>query len=1042
MSTLKMDPFQQRAVDSLSADILVSASAGAGKTRVLVERMMKRITVDHISIQNIVAVTFTKAAAAEMKERVALRLNAQLKEGKDRQWIEEQAALLDQALITTIDSLCLTIIQKYYTVIGLNPALPQNVLSGATENRYKTIAFERAFHALLEEHNELTLQVLKTLSPRPEDTDTLKHTVFSLMAMALRQPDALAWLDRGKTYIPKGTAFRFLPEELLHDFFLYYKTELEILNTTLDRLEQLAEYSEKLSLKLDTFQQQKNYLEPCFEAIEREDYDYFIACYLDFYLHQVIPGGDKEKDKEYNSVKGNYYNRYTALFNGLYSKETLEKDLDSTSDILGCLYDLTKATIANYQEIKRENACMDFNDMGHFARSILIRDNNAVAKLYQSQFKEVMVDEFQDTSRLQNEILELLAKGGTIFRVGDVKQSIYRFRGAEPSLMRTVAKNPETEHITLKYNYRSKENIVAFSNTLFSKVMNIEGLQDAYVEEDIVAVGSQCQKETAPNPVQMILVDDPSDDAKNAKAKWIAREILKLHREGQPFHHFAVLVRSHEDKRPLQRAFDEYHLPYDIDLQEGFFNSDICMFIRALISYLYSPQDEISLLTCLVSDLFKIDDDTLAQYKIRYSSLTKALYAERKDILDVFSLLKTTAEEKGILAFLDQLSYTNHFYESLSEPDKANFDALYEQAILLSKNGAALWDLKEEMENGSEEKSSSATYLGNAEDVITVTTIHQSKGLQYNTVFLLSSGSNPYQEKKETVTMNPVLYAGMKYCDPDTRIQRNTVWSLAIQAKDNQEDIEEYNRLLYVALTRAEEKMYIVDIAKNAIPYSEHLQIGDLLARKGITGIVLRSLKESDGFIIRKVFAEETEAYQPETSTEPVQPIYFRGTVKPLPPLVTPSAHSLSELPDLDFSSSQGSDYGTRMHAILAKLPDTLYNEELLKPYELTDREKAAVLAFGTSSIYKKALTMEIHKEMPFYVESDERMIGVMDFVAISSYEILLIDYKTDALPTEEIKARYIDQLSHYTWALNHLYPGIPVTAYIYSLHHQSFIEL
>jgi ATP-dependent helicase/nuclease subunit A len=192
------------------------------------------------------------------------------------------------------------------------------------------------------------------------------------------------------------------------------------------------------------------------------------------------------------------------------------------------LSELTILTMRNFQNTKQENACMDFTDMEQYAWEILNRNDQEVAKLYRARLKEVMVDEFQDTSWLQNEIIRTVAAPGTIFRVGDVKQSIYRFRGAKPALMRGLADDPAMYRITLDHNYRSSSKIIEFSNLLFQRLMNIEGGEDVYGTEDIVSPGVPSQTPPDDPPIRMILLEEPEqpsdEETENDEESFSAKE--------------------------------------------------------------------------------------------------------------------------------------------------------------------------------------------------------------------------------------------------------------------------------------------------------------------------------------------------------------------------------------------------------------------------------------------------------------------------------------------------------------------------------------
>jgi len=1048
MAGMKMDPQQDAAVNTVGSDILVSASAGAGKTRVLIERLIKRCVQDRVPLDRILAVTFTQAAAAEMKNRAARRLQECLQASSDReeqQWLQQQIILLDSADITTIDAYCLSLIQKHYSVIGLDPAMASNILDDGMHDQYLREAFRTVLAEAEAAQPEELRRALEICAPHSEDYDTLLSVLTAVISHADSSISPDAWFHDARVSAGRIRRLEDLPGPLLDAFYddlqLRYDTCLE----DFADMEQAAQESEKLMKKSADLKAAGNLLKGCAPFLSQRSYDMFRTAFFAFGEQAKTPSDGSQKT--YMDARKALFAHAGALAEQLYDSALLVSDHNDLVPLSLLLLDLAERTRTEFLAVKRSHACMDFADMERFALEILEKNDGAVARILQNSLDEVMVDEFQDTSLLQNLIITRLARPGTVFRVGDVKQSIYRFRQAKPALMRGLMQDASVRQITLEHNYRSKENVVSCCNALFSRLMNVPGCADRYETRDIVSIGTDRQKLSAPQPIQMVLLSAPSDEkedqgaaaARMRKADWISGEILRLVREqGYSYEDVAVLVRSHHDKGVLRESFDRYGIPYDIDAREGFFRSPLCQTILGILHAMIDPNDPIALLTVLTSPFCGLSDAELAGMKIRHASMHEAVAAEHPELLQELQELRAIARGQGLAAMLSEIACRHSFYEALDEGQKANFDFLFEKAVKLEETSRSVHDLAAMMEASEQESSSEAITRGRDDKVVTVTTIHQSKGLQYRAVFLWGTGQNLAQENRDPVLVDDDLFLGIRHVDLPWHTVRTTVDRIAVAGKQNREDLEEFTRLLYVALTRAEERLYLVDSEDSMRAERPAVTLPVLNARKGLTGLVLAAMNDvPDLFEIHHLLPQAVTKAPPLPSRYVKALPRYAGPQMILPPVMTPSETEMTFLPDLDPASDDGGKrHGTLMHEALAALPDRLWTAADLEPLELSAADRGHILAFGSSDLYREALGMEIHHEFPFYIETDRlRMHGAMDFVAVSESQVLLIDYKTDSVPPAEIARRYRDQLNAYRQALQILYPDHEIRVYAWSLH-------
>ncbi len=1048
------DSYQQSAIDALGRNIVVSASAGAGKTAVLVQRLVKRCVDDQIPINEILAVTFTSAAAGEMKKRLSQMLNEKLSTETDettKAYLSQQLIDLETAQITTIDSYCLNIIQKYYNVIGLDPATSRNILAEGVNEDYRRQAYFEALKDLSLQDRATALRLLKQFSKRSEDYDSLYDILKNINQHANSSIDPDTWYkNAAESYAPVKT-MRDFPENI--QTYFYHKIELHLLGAR-ENLQLMLEHVEECKKPQPEYIEAKlNSIDACLEALKTKDYIHIMNRIDAMNELQTKPSG----------IKGDAYSMYRKavgdqiqkIMDIRFPQEVFLRDSNDLDALCHSLVDLAKDMNDRYQAIKQKHTCMDFSDMERYAYRILMQNNGEVASIIRDSVQEIMVDEFQDTSELQDEIIRRISRGNNIFRVGDVKQSIYRFRQAKPSLMRNLMAAPEeeVENITLVHNYRSRDSIVQFTNALFKNAMNVPGCEDHYSAIDEVSVGTDRQKE-APVAVTFAEIEAPLDengeeddeapDTKQLKARYIANQIVREMKNDSHlrFKDFAVLVRGHTDKVYLRSAFDEAGIPYDIDAKEGFYQSQLCQTILSFLRYMTDASDAIALLSVLTSSFYSLSDEELAQLSIQYGSVQTGIEQKYPEILSEIEELKQIAGHDGVQTMLNEIAKRHDYFPRLSKREQANFDFLYETVI--AQNILTLTDLYTIMSISEDEKSVEASSNGKDDDVVTVTTIHHSKGLQYAYVFLWSTSQNRNMDNNNPVLVDDELYIGLKHVDFPYRGTRPTVQRIACAYKSDVEDLEEMTRILYVAITRAERRLFIVDKAMDI--YDRPVTLPLLNARKGMSGLILAAMPEGSYF--QRILVTETEIEEQAAHTDLIhyakQLPVWNGPIPKIVEMTTPSQSELTFLPPLDIEQKNGTSYGTRMHEILSELPThRIWTKEDLKPYDLPLGDQERILAFTESELFQKTLHCDVHHEYPFYINTEDvHMNGIMDYVAFSEDIIYLIDYKTDNCSIEEIKSRYSEQLNQYRKALSYIQPNTPIEVYAWSLHHKQAIVI
>ena len=316
-----------------------------------------------------------------------------------------------------------------------------------------------------------------------------------------------------------------------------------------------------------------NYVNDCLSLLKEKDYEGYRDKLYELAANKIV----KAKDPECEKLRTQIHKMIDDLLQISYPSEVFIKNSSLHSEIATSLIHLSQLSYENFMALKKKNSCLDFTDMERYALMILKKDDNAIAKKISAFIEEVLVDEFQDTSLLQDEIIRLFAGSKCIFRVGDVKQSIYRFRQAKPQLMRDLIKDPNNTTFHLRYNYRSNEQIINFTNVLFERIMNERITINHYGDHDRVSAGSARQKSNGDARAELVLLETNNNErtkdgrpkamkagqAKYVKASWIAQKIITMMDEDPSLNYadFAVLTRSHDDQLALKTHFDRYHIP-------------------------------------------------------------------------------------------------------------------------------------------------------------------------------------------------------------------------------------------------------------------------------------------------------------------------------------------------------------------------------------------------------------------------------------------------------------------------------------------------
>lgn len=1064
------NPMQLKAIQTKEKNILVSASAGSGKTTVLIARLMDLVMKDHVSIDSILAMTFTEAAANEMKKRLAAELQEAFKTAssqEEKAYITKQLTSIQTAHISTIHSFCLSIIQDYYYMIGLDPQRIGNIMDNGTMVMYQGIALKEAFEKQYQQQDTTFLQLCQMFSARPENDEALSNMIMNLATMASSKSDPQGWLQSLTDAYHEIYHFEDLPKEIYDNFFEYLYVEEQRYEETLIKIDELYRLKYNDQVKKHAIVEQKLVaLKSLRDALEAKDYagyrDAFIAI-----IHAVVPPSPDKDDKEYAKLRKALLALEDAQIEMLFSEDEYMRDLRKLYPYIQKLVEMCGDYRESYASIKELNKVIDFDDMEHFALEILQTKNHQVADIYREQFVEIMVDEFQDSNDVQNELVMLICKDNNVFRVGDIKQSIYGFRHAKPQLMKGLIdhRGIHDEVIYLSNNYRSKKMIVDFNNDLFKILMNIDGFSCSYAKEDDVETGVPAQLEdNVPICFHAIFHNEIKEAeqiiiSKNEiKASYIANQILEIkEREQRSWKDFVVLVRGNARKDDMKKIFDELNIPYFIDIKYGFYQSNAVQIMLSALKCIYQPHDDISFVATLLSPLFQKSTMELAEAKLAKDK-KQSYYAYFKEHpFDEFYILQDLIQESRCSTLTEILNklYNLHDYYSLHTTiqEKTNLDLLFDKAVAFEDQFATgIAAFLSQIEQIKDAQTAEAIPIGSEADVVRVMSIHQSKGLQFPVVFLWSTDKQTPIEFKDFCISDSDLGIAMKCMDLPERFVRTTVPRIAMEHKKDKEELEEEMRILYVATTRAQQQMHIVDCMLTLDSYKYPLSMSSVYNRNGYTAWILQAFlcNPSPLFTIKEVHQYWENEIQPEQVAK-FKPMQKYKNPSIAIQLTTATAEKEDTFPDFTLDKSHGAtDYGSMMHKMIEQLSGANWTkEDILKTaksigVELHPWDIETLHLLGNDTIYVHAIQAQTYHELPFMVKDEQQILhGFMDFVSIKDDAITIIDFKTDALSEEqEFLTRYEKQLQMYEKAMRIMYPKAKITCYIYAMHLHKMIAL
>ena len=874
---MKFSQSQQEVIDLRNKNILVSAAAGSGKTTVLVERIINLIINENEDIDKFLIVTFTNAAASGMKQKIHKSLVKEVQKGKGSEHLKRQLNLLNKSSISTIHSFCIDVVRKNFHVVGINP----NFRIGDVNE--VDILLNESIDEILEmaykKKSEGFIRMVESFTGNRGDAE-LNEIIKDVYKFVLSFPDPLKWLEDSVKMLDISG------EELTDSLWLEAVKENvrllidgagEALNTATSLCRDIDGpfvYSDTISEDLNNLKAMKQLLE--------NDFTEFVKCAhsITFSPLKALRGSAKEdvdpqKQEDVKSFREEY-KKVVANIKKMIPNRSLEEfaaDIKYMHLPMQSLFCLICDLSENFKAKKLEKSIADFNDVEHYALQILRLPE--ISETYKNKFKYIFIDEYQDSNRLQEELLSSVNRENNLFMVGDVKQSIYRFRLADPGIFNEKSDsfpNVDTDglnrRIDLNQNFRSRKEILDGINFIFNSIMTKELGEVNYNEDVFLNWGAEfensndCFTEINIIDKNTAEAEDADDEIKSMKTAELEatlavqkiRQLLikdknvpirqeagnneKDEKEKIQYKDIVILMRSVSSWAGIyEEIFSNEGIPFYFDGGAGYFETIEIQVILNLLKVIDNIRQDVPLLSVMRSPIGSFTTEELVKIRIASPKFNyiDAVYEYKNKFADDLS--------SKILSFVDKIenwkkrsryTHLNDFiWELLMETDYYYFVGLLPKGNMRQANLRLLTDKAFEFEktsisglfnflryvdklNVSSGETGSAKTMGENDNVVRLMSVHKSKGLEFPVVIMCGMMKKFNRTDVSKSILKHRRYGiAPKYINPDERIFRETFPRMAVKNIIKKENLSEEMRVLYVAMTRAVDRLIMIGTVDN-----------------------------------------------------------------------------------------------------------------------------------------------------------------------------------------------------------------------------------
>lgn len=833
---------------------------------------------ENVNIDELLVVTFTNAAASEMRGRILDAIYEYLDEHPEDVRMREQIVKMAKANICTIHSFCLDVIRNHFYEIGISP----NIRIGQQSEMelLKRQVLEDLFEEKYENEDKEFLLLIDTYASYKGD-DNLKELILNIIRNISSNPFPEEWLQNAVEEFNIKEDIGFEKTKWGGIICNEAKEEIEMCILELENIEkELAKFYELDKFrktiqddiyKLEELKDSLNIWDNVVEIANTMKWETWPRDKVEMSLKDISKEKRDQVKKKLNKIKDKFFTSY--------SKE-IAKDIQDMYPKIVALQNIIIEFNEKFAKEKLEKNVMDFHDIEHFALKILVKTNDIgekqptqIAVEYKNKFKEIAIDEYQDSNLIQEYILNTISNGNNLFMVGDVKQSIYKFRQARPELfiskyetykLKEQKEEADALKIKLFKNFRSRQNVLDITNLVFESIMGKDLGDIDYNKEEYLNLGADYPENNSNTEIHILDLKEDTEDEQEEfeqieksvlEARFVAQKIQELvnsklqvydRKEGYRdirYKDIVILLRSTSTLAPIyEKELNQKNIPVFSDTSSQYFDTIEIQTILSLLKIIDNPMQDIPLVSVLRSNIGSFNDNELISIKLNgnnkqneyfYNTFETALKNDKTPIY-----LKEKMQK-----FLENIALWRKQNEYMALHEliwKIYLDTGYYQYVGLMPNGTLrqanlkmLFDRAREYEKASfkglfhfinyinslrkaNNDMDSAKVIGENEDVVRIMSIHKSKGLEFPVVILASTAKKfNLQDLNEQIIIHQDLGIGVKYIDEKRKIEYPTLAKQAISLSVTKETLSEEMRILYVALTRAKEKLIITGISKD-----------------------------------------------------------------------------------------------------------------------------------------------------------------------------------------------------------------------------------
>ncbi len=871
---MKFTDDQKEVISTKHKNILVSAAAGSGKTSVLVERIVSMITdkENPVDIDRFLIVTFTNAAASEMRERIHARILKGLEDDPTDENLQKQSALIHNAQITTIDSYCLFLLRNHFYEIGLDPAF--RVGDPGEIKLIEKDVLEETLEEFYAENDEEFIFFTDAYCPDGKD-GTIEKLVEGLYKFSMSHPWPKKWLAECEERMDTLSVDTVMQTE-------WMQFALQLAGEKIEAAYALAQASARICLEKDgpymysdTIEADAEMLSGTLSGLKESGQTVTyeeIAGKINCMEWGRMPAKkdetvSEEKKELVKKLRERYKKMVKAVGDEIFGEATLEQIIEKEKEA-GRLERMLLKICARYidklAEAKREKNVLDFSDIEHYALDILVCDGKPTktAEMYRDYYQSVMIDEYQDSNMVQECLLASVSKEGrgecNRFMVGDMKQSIYRFRMARPEIFMEKydsyrAGDEDSRLICLKQNFRSRKEVLDSTNAVFEQVMvpQIGGV--VYDAEAALYQGAEyAETEGCETEICLAVAEDGSNEQRReAEAYMIADKIKQLKatfRVGDrplEYRDIVILLRSGSGvDEKLKEVLVSEGIPAHVTLKSGYFSATEVSMLMDLLRTMNNPYQDIPFTAAATSVFFGVTNEELALITAatergmsvyeRFSSVAEggcrelpaSIVTKVKNMMEVLGQLRGEAVVRSMTELVNGILSRFHYVEYVTAlpagtQRKANVEMFVQKTVDFEKTSYhGLFHFLRYMEQLKkyEVDFGEAATLTETADVVRIMTIHKSKGLEFPVCFVAGTDKKyNLRDTTDSILLDADWGVAANRISPQKRTVGKTMRKMVFSHKMKRDSLGEELRVLYVAMTRAREKLILTGAIKEEL---------------------------------------------------------------------------------------------------------------------------------------------------------------------------------------------------------------------------------